>query len=493
MEHSHRRIRAMVDFKKLRKDAKAKKPVLPQCACGGATQLVGAMEGAYIRTHRVHCPKCQAIGPGAIDKAAAIKRFVDMQAEDEIEVQPVANDLEHDAPTFELDETQLAAIAHAVGSRFAIISGSAGTGKSTIIKEIAAQTKGGVRLCAFAGKAAARLKEATKRDASTIHRMLGYNGQRFTLDTLQDVTVIIDEASMVSADLLAEVVNRRPKSLVLVGDFAQLDPVGKGKPFHDLIKLKPEAVYNLTKCWRNKEAVFKAASSIRAGEMPEHQDQSENEQWTILKSGAAEKTHMAILEMVKSGAIDFEQDIILCPKNGKLTDGTAPPCTVKSLNQDIVDIVNPRLSDEKFMVGDRVMNLKNVAEADVWNGTTGTVHAIDQSGEIWVKLDIPIVDHEESRPGDRVYKDKVLFTREMVKSLTLAYALTVHKSQGSQYRKVVVVVLERDSFALLTRPLIYTAVTRTQKECIVVGQVQALAKGINATTNKRTVIQELSR
>ena len=396
--------------------------------------------------------------------------------------------------SFELDETQVEAIEFAVGRSFAIITGGAGTGKTTIIKEIATRFKAKkkrVEVCAPTGKAAARLKEATGFDAYTIHKMLGYRGDIFARETLQGTTVIVDEASMVSSDLMAQIMKRDPACIILVGDEAQLLPVGSGQPFHDLIKHLPDSKINLTKCFRNTEAVFKAATAIREGVMPEMIDESESERWEIFKTGTPEETQRQLLGYIKNGSIDFDQDIILCPKNGKTEDDC---CTVKGLNKAIVDIVNPRDDDEtKFMINDRVINTKNHSDKDVWNGTTGAIHAIDSSGDIWVKLDVPIVDQEETTDLNApIYKDKVLFGKDMRKTLQLAYALTCHKAQGSQYRKVVVCVLERDSFSL-TRSWIYTAVTRTKKHCIVAGQIRALANGIKKVTEKRTVLQELAK
>ncbi len=390
----------------------------------------------------------------------------------------------------ELDETQLAAIEFSTSRRFSIIQGGAGTGKTTIIKEIAHRLGKCVKLCAFAGKAAARLKEATGRDASTIHRMLLYQGDRFALETLERSSVIVDEASMVSSDLMAEIMKRNPARLILVGDEAQLPPVGSGQPFHDLIKAIPTACYGLTKCFRNTEAVFKAATAIRSGEMPVNYEKSESETWTINPTGTPENTQRAILEMVKNGDIDFDTDIILCPRNG---DNEDQPCTVKGLNAAIVDIVNPREDhdEEKFKVGDRVINTKNYSDHDVWNGTTGSVHAVN-SKDVWVRLDIPIIDYDLTTDlKNPIYKDIVCFDKDMKKTLQLAYALTVHRAQGSQYRNVVFCVLERDSFALLTRALLYTAVTRTKQNCSIVGQYPGVIKAINKVDNKRTVLQKL--
>ena len=400
------------------------------------------------------------------------------------------NNLSNNKP-MQLDETQLRAVEHAATNRFAIITGGAGTGKTTIIKAIYERLKassGAPMMCAFAGKAAARLKEATGHEASTIHRMLGYNGAMFMLDSLRGRSVIVDEASMVDSELMAAIVERKPDRLILVGDEAQLPPVGKGQPFHDIIALCPDRVVKLTTCYRNSEAVFRAATAIRNGEQVSDFEETPGERWRIVETGDNEKTHAAILKQVRAGFFDFTQDIILCPKNGD--SGMA--ATVEALNADIAQIVLPREAHETFVVGDRVMNTKNNAEKDIWNGTTGSVDRVHQDGSIWIKLDEPIIDWVNTKAGDVSYKDLVMLTKTEAKSLKLAYAMTVHKSQGSQYRRVVVVCLARDSRALLSRPLIYTAVTRTKEQCIVVGQKYAFRTGCERTTNKATVIQQLA-
>jgi exodeoxyribonuclease V alpha subunit len=397
-----------------------------------------------------------------------------------------------------LDAVQLRAIETAVSNPFTMITGGAGTGKTTIIKTIAEQVKavgGSPTLCAFAGKAAARLKEATGFQASTIHRMLGADGSgRFARENLYGESVIVDEASMIPSDLLAEIISRQPARLVLVGDQAQLPPVGRGQPFHDLIRLRPELVCELAHCYRASEAVYHAATEIRGGLMPALSATSANEAWEIRATGDPEKTQEAILDIVRAGFVDFSQDIILVPRNGGKEDPDAKGAggmqsTVASLNQAIMEIVNPRKGEsKKIAAGDRVINTKNLPGLNIWNGTTGEVVSIDMDGGVWIKLDTPIADPFLDRQTD-----SVLLSREEAKHLELAYALTVHKAQGSQYRRVVFACLSRDSFALLDRPLIYTAITRTRQHCVVMGQVEAFRAGIGRIKTKRTVLQELAK
>lgn len=391
------------------------------------------------------------------------------------------------AGSFTLDESQLGAVAFALARPFAAITGGAGTGKTTIIKEIVRQAGGPVSLCALAGKAASRMREATGHDASTIHRLLGCRGDVFTTPTLEGRTVIVDEASMLDEHLLHEIVRREPKRLILVGDDAQLPPVGRGQPFHDLIRLRPDLVRRLTTCYRQTEAVFKAASMVRVGEMPPLRLESAQERWTIQAVGEPEETEAAILEMVKAGKLDFAQDILLTPTNGKGDEESVKPCTVKSLNLKIRELANPDHGPKRIDLGDRVICTKNFPGADVWNGTTGRVQAIDSGSQIWVETDLPVL----AATGEKT--NLVLFTAEMRQHLQLAYALTVHKAQGSQYRNVVFVALYRDTACMLDRKLAYTAVTRAKSTCTVIGQPRALQVAVGRVLNRTTALQEVSK
>lgn len=393
---------------------------------------------------------------------------------------------------FRPDESQIAAVRHAVDRKFCIVNGGAGVGKTTVIRMIVrglnkAFPKLVVKLCAPTGKAAARLKEASGIPATTIHVMLGAKGADvFTTESLEQTAVIIDESSMVDSALMAEIMKRKPARLILVGDQAQLTPVGKGQPFHDIIDLYPDAIRTLTKCYRNTEAVFQAASKIRTGNLPPRFLESEHETWKVVGVTDPGEAHDVICAWAEDGILDFKQDIVLCPKNGKRLENDAfQDATVNALNEDLLTIdrkKNGVTGDGKFLPGDRVINTVNNPQEHVWNGTTGTVLTTDGDGNVFVQLDVPFQDEN----GET--KDQVRFTREMARSLKYAYALTVHKSQGSQYRRIVMVLLARDKFQL-DRSLIYTAVTRTKQECVIVGDYNALAAGIQNVRTKTTVIQ----
>lgn len=386
--------------------------------------------------------------------------------------------------SFDLDEKQMAAVQFALDHSFSVINGGAGCGKTTLISAICDSLHGDVELCAFAGKAAARLKEATGHDAGTIHRMLEWRGDGlgFARKTLEGRTVVLDEASMVASDLMGEIVRRGPRRLVLVGDEAQLPPVGSGQPFHDVIRLCPETVQTLDVCYRNREAIFAAALAIRHGGIPPMEARTEAETWRVQSIRDAREAHKAVLAAVADGVVDFSSDIVLCCRNGDGDGETA--CSVAAFNRDIKDIVNPNEDgSDRIAPGDRVINTKNHADLDVWNGTTGTCDKIDADGAMWVKLDYRNAAGEE----------RVLVPKKEAREWQLAYALTVHKSQGSQYRKVFFVVTKRDQTCLLSRPMVYTAVTRARCECHVVGDVQAFHASIRAVVRKQTVMQELAK
>ena len=320
----------------------------------------------------------------------------------ELELQDFSEKEIAEGEKFAPDETQIAAACYAIRHSFAIINGGAGAGKTTIIKMICrgiqkADKEPQIALCAPTGKAAARLKEASGIEATTIHVLLCCMGEdNFSAGDLGGISVIVDESSMVDTLLMSEILKRNPRRLILVGDQAQLVPVGAGQPFHNLIDLFPETVKTLTKCYRNTEAVFQQSIRLRNGQVPASSAESEKERWEV-KEMTAEAIEEMICGMTETGLLDFSRDIVLCPKNGKKgEDGSFPPCTVNSLNRKILAIdrqnrcISP-LWDKKFAPGDRVIYTVNHADKQIWNGTTGTVHGIDQDHSLWLKLDTPII------------------------------------------------------------------------------------------------------
>lgn len=373
-----------------------------------------------------------------------------------------------------LDVSQEKAIELAGTGKDCLITGGAGTGKTTIIKNIADERK--VIIVAPTGKAAARLKEATGHYAETIHRMLGWDGDGFLSDDPIDKPVVIDESSMVDSWLLARVMERNPPQVVLVGDAAQLPPVGRGQPFHDLLKLRPERCAKLERCYRSQAAVHKAAQAIRNGNGVAREEISGGESWKMEDAPNPEAATAKIIGLIKEGWLDPAQDIILSPKHG--TGGDENDGGIIAINNAVMQVANPHGDGEKWKTGDRVIITKNFANDDLWNGDLGIITDVDWSGMPWVTLD---------RPRQ---KGPALLNKEQIKELKHAWCLSVHKSQGSQFRRVVFVCFKEHRY-MLTRSLIYTAITRTKESCLVLGNLSAFYAGINRIENRTTVLQSL--
>ena len=378
-----------------------------------------------------------------------------------------------------LNHEQERAIEIATSNNISWISGGAGCGKSTIIKEIAEKVTNPI-LVAPTGKAASRLREASGLQTATVHSRLKYIGDGFLGGDLTGENWIIDESSMVDSRLMYEIVKRKPDTIVLVGDSAQLQPVGPGAPFFDIVKAYPGLGQDLKICYRNKESIFQAAMEVRGGELPDKEYISDGEIWKIHQTKSAEVTHERVMNMVKDGYLDFEKDIVICCRNGD--DKNPSPCTVKSLNRDIAEFLRPRNANSDWRVGDRIICRKNFSAKDVWNGTTGTITAMTADGKgIYVRGDIPFNTHFG-------VEDEILWDGEVLKNTQLAYAITAHRSQGSQYRKVIFAINNND-FIMLNRSLIYTSITRAQKECHVIGSLQAFCSGINKIGEKNTAFK----
>lgn len=384
----------------------------------------------------------------------------------------------------EFDDKQREAIDRAGPEKFLMITGGAGTGKTTIIKTIAQNLPNPI-LLAPTGKASARLREATGFEARTIHSLLLFDGHGFNAGNLRGQDIIVDESSMLDSQLLAAITSRSPRMLILVGDQSQLHPVGPGAPFHDMIQLFPHKVVELQWCYRAQEAVMQAGQSIRQGQFPGYTIESEGESWTFLKANNPSQATEKILSFGKT--LDFSKDIIVVARNGKKNQATGQyqEATVNQLNPMLLEQHQPNHASDKFDIGDRIICQKNFPDEDIWNGTTGEVSAIDDENQLWVKTDIP------TRGEDGDLHEETLFNKDMKQSSRHAYALTIHKSQGSQYRHVIILALDRDHI-MLSRPLIYTAVTRAKQSCTVIGQRQALEKALANVPERDTVMKQLA-
>ena len=377
----------------------------------------------------------------------------------------------------QLSGEQMKVLDGILAHRAAIITGGPGTGKTTLIRSIGAifGTLGKrIIMAAPTGRAARRLSEVTGRKAATIHRLLGFNlssgyFEKDRNDPLDADVLIIDEVSMVDTPLMFHLMDALPMQcvLIMVGDVFQLPSVGPGNVLSDLIKSEVLPVFYLNEVFRQarESAIIMNAHRIRKGDPPlfERPDESGDlSEFYFIEQRDTAKVVDTIVELCcraipQKFFLDPMQDIQVITPMHKGAMGTI------NLNQVLQKKLNP-LPDgaekiQRFKTGDKVMHLKNNYVKDVFNGDIGRVAAIDKNEETLT------VDYEgRSVPYDFAELDE----------LTLAYAITIHKSQGSEYPAVIVPVTTRH-FIMLQRNLIYTAATRGRKLVILIGTRKALA------------------
>ena len=373
-----------------------------------------------------------------------------------------------------LDPSQIAAVDRACVAN-TIITGGAGYGKTTIIRNILNRTPGAL-LLAPTGKAARRMSDLTGYPAATIHRALGWNGKGFMGKKLESPTIIIDEASMVESWLLFHLLQRTRAHIILVGDDAQLPPVGPGQPFHDLIHIRPNIVARLDKCHRAHAAIHIASAAIRAGKLPPPELRSDAEFWKIAEAGTPAHAMRLIARWLAAGNFDPAHDVFLAPSYGADADDVAK---IHSINHMVKKYFLGDTGND-FDVKDRVMITKNFGPEDLWNGDTGQIVSINKYPTI-------VLDRERTE-GQHCPTRKL--SAAQTRELTLAYCLSVHKSQGSQYRRVFFVCLPHSRY-MLDRKLVYTAITRAQSACIVLGHTPTFAAAITRVKKRPTCLREL--
>jgi exodeoxyribonuclease V alpha subunit len=360
--------------------------------------------------------------------------------------------------------------------RVAVITGAAGTGKTTLVRSAAALLEEAGRtvlLAAPTGRAARRLSEAAGRSAATIHRLLGFNPAEGVCgknrdNPLEADVVIVDEASMVDTPLMHQLLDATPLSaaLILVGDTFQLPPVGPGAVLSDLIASDRLPVFRLQEIFRQGQgsAIVESAHQVRRGEMPRLESTWPPEghgQFLFLPetdpAAAADRIAALCAEALPAAlGIDPLRDIQV------LTPMHRGPAGTLQLNQLLQRRLNPGRADGSFRPGDKVMQLRNNYPKEVFNGDIGVVSGLDaEGGGLQVAFD------ERCVPYAAAERDE----------LTLAYAITVHKAQGSEY-PVVVLALMPEHRLMLQRNLLYTALTRGRRLVVLVGSREALAAAV---------------
>ena len=383
----------------------------------------------------------------------------------------------------EYDEVQLAAIRQAVTSKVMVLTGGPGTGKTTTTQGIiAALKKAGLRvlLAAPTGRAAKRMSEATGMEAKTIHRLLEYNPQdgykRNDENPLEGDALIVDECSMIDILLMNNLLKAVPVGmrLVFVGDIDQLPSVGAGNVLRDIIDSQRIPVVRLVRIFRQaqKSRIVMNAHTINQGRFPDTSNGRDTD-FFFMREDDPERAAETIVRLVKERLPRAYRESpdriqVLTP----MQRGVVGAANLNLLLQQALNPSGPSLNrgGYTYRQGDRVMQQRNNYDKDVFNGDLGYIREVDTEERTlkvdfdgkWVEYDVTELDE-----------------------LTLAYATTIHKAQGSEYPIVVMPVL-MTHFVMLQRNLIYTGITRAKKICVLIGAAKALAYAVrNVSVLKR--------
>jgi exodeoxyribonuclease V alpha subunit len=381
---------------------------------------------------------------------------------------------------------QIEAVKRAVNDKVLVITGGPGTGKTTIIKailKIFSQCGIKIMLAAPTGRAAKRMSEATGQAAKTIHRLLEYSMQKGGFQKndqtpLKCDLLIIDEASMIDTILMHHLLKAIPlkATFILVGDVNQLPSVGAGNFLHDIIASQSVPVMELNEIFRQarESLIIVNAHKINQGLMPAFKSSGQKlEDFYFIEQEEPEKVLGIILELVKNripngfGFDPFDDIQVLTPMHKGLVGAG-------NLNVELQNVLNPEPDNltrggKNFRINDKVMQIRNNYEKEVFNGDLGRIIKIDlEAQEV-------IIDFEGSQ---------VAYDYSDLDEVVPAYAISIHKSQGSEYPAVVIPILVQH-YVLLQRNLIYTAVTRGKNLVVIVGSKKAMAMGINNDKTKK--------
>lgn len=381
------------------------------------------------------------------------------------------------------DETQLEAVRLALKSKVMVLTGGPGTGKTTTTKAIIGALRSSgmkVLLAAPTGRASKRMSEATGMEAKTIHRMLEYNPkdgyQRNADNPLTGDALIVDECSMIDILLMNNLLKAVPDGmrLILVGDIDQLPSVGAGNVLRDIIDSGAVPVIRLTRIFRQAQSsrIVMSAHAVNAGRLPDLSNGRDTD-FFFLREEDPEKVAEAIVDLVGRrlpGAYGIGADSIqvLTPmQRGVVGAASLNIALQQSLNGNGDSLSRGGYT---FRKGDRVMQLRNDYDKEVFNGDLGYITEVNLEDRV-LKVDFDGRDIE--------------YDSTELDELSLAYATTIHKAQGSEYPVVVIPVM-MNHFVMLQRNLIYTGITRARKVCVLIGQLKALSYAVrNLTVQKR--------
>lgn len=394
-----------------------------------------------------------------------------------------------------LSESQRRAVARACNSKVTIITGGPGVGKTTVVNSILRLLRARrlrIMLCAPTGRAAKRLAEATGLAAKTVHRALEVNptggGFKRGVDHPLDADLVaLDESSMVDVVLANQLLRAIPDhaALLLIGDVDQLPSVGPGLVLADVITSGRIPTVRLTEIFRQAAAsqIIVNAHRINRGQLPERAESpAELSDFYFIAAATPEEIHDKLLQVVTERLprrfdLDPIRDIqVLTPMN-------RGPLGARALNAALQQRLNPQAEPKisrfgwTFAPGDKVMQMVNNYNKDVFNGDVGWVSAVDvEEGLVSVDYDGRTVAYELGELDE----------------VALAYAATIHKSQGSEY-PAVVIPLATQHYLLLERNLLYTGVTRGKRIVVLIGQPQAVAMAVNTVHARRRLTKLAAR
>ncbi|HJV17785.1 MAG TPA: ATP-dependent RecD-like DNA helicase [Bacillales bacterium] len=400
--------------------------------------------------------------------------------------------------------SQKDAIQTALMSPMLILTGGPGTGKTTVIKgivELYAELHGcslepkdyhkkdeafPILLCAPTGRAAKRMSESTGLPAVTIHRLLGFNRtegfDRDDSSPLEGKIMIVDESSMVDIWLANQLFKALPENIqvILVGDEDQLPSVGPGQVLKDLLRSERIPTVSLTDIYRQAEgsSIIKLAHEIKRGLLPEDISIQQADRSFIKCNSVqlAQVVEKVALNAKKKGYSKRDIQVLAPMYKG--------PAGIDRLNVLLQEIFNPNpdgtrkemsFGEVKYRIGDKVLQLVNQPESNVFNGDIGEIVSIFYAKENTEKQDMVIISFEGI---------EVTYTRQDLNQITHAYCCSVHKSQGSEF-PIVILPVSRSYYRMLRRNLIYTAITRSKQFLILCGEEEALRIGVERADEEK--------
>jgi exodeoxyribonuclease V alpha subunit len=376
-----------------------------------------------------------------------------------------------------LTEEQWAAVRGAFAARVSVLTGGPGVGKTVCTRAIVAEAEAAnatIALCAPTGRAARRLQEATGHEAQTIHRLLEWMPGREAAfrpgHPLPVDLIIVDESSMLNLRLVEVLLGGLAETthVVFVGDADQLPPIGAGKPFEDLIRSGVAPVVRLSQIFRQaaRSMITTAAHEINQGRPPHLQPQEDQDHdFFFIDRPSPERALETVVEVVAERApahfgVDPIREVqVLAP----MYKG---PVGIDALNERLQAQLNPdgkRALNDRFRIGDRLIQTRNSHELGLMNGSI-----------VFLRSDDP---GEEAITVDTDEGGSLVIPYGETATLRLAYAISVHKAQGCEV-PVVVAVCHRSHSRMLTRPLLYTAITRARNSCVLVGDPAAMGAAV---------------